>query len=364
VTWSSSNTSIATVNSSGVVTGVSQGTAVITASAAGGSITDSCTVTVRNIIVSGDPRQEYYENRYPGKIVVILPDENSYAQATGDTVIVGGNGDDYVEILNGGNIFVYNRNGGHDTIVCLDVQSGDRNKIHFGPGIWKEDLVFSRQDDDMVITILDETGNGSGSVTVTDWYLEAKNRMRIVLFDGTVLKISEIEESVNNKPVIMYGTEGNDVLRSASKIGSTYILYGLGGNDVIYSRNGTDVFVPGPGTNTIYARAHISAEGGGKKTFVHNVGDGHHTIYYDNSARKVGDGLAVLRFGANISLENVTVHNSGVDVVFVVTPEDGNAGSITFISANRGVIRYQMDEIQFADGTVYKWATKPWELSV
>ena len=45
VSWSSSNTSVATV-SDGVVTGVSAGTAIITATTTDGSYTDSCTVTV------------------------------------------------------------------------------------------------------------------------------------------------------------------------------------------------------------------------------------------------------------------------------------------------------------------------------
>lgn len=46
VTWSSNNTSVATVSSSGVVTGVSAGTAVITVTTADGGYTDTCTVTV------------------------------------------------------------------------------------------------------------------------------------------------------------------------------------------------------------------------------------------------------------------------------------------------------------------------------
>ena len=46
VTWSSGNTSVATVDSNGTVTGVSTGTAVITATTTDGGYTASCTVTV------------------------------------------------------------------------------------------------------------------------------------------------------------------------------------------------------------------------------------------------------------------------------------------------------------------------------
>jgi uncharacterized protein YjdB len=55
VTWSSSNTAIATVSQSGVVTGKANGTATITVTAAdttNGTITDSCPVTVNSINVA------------------------------------------------------------------------------------------------------------------------------------------------------------------------------------------------------------------------------------------------------------------------------------------------------------------------
>lgn len=48
VTWSSSNTSVATVDSTGKVTGVAAGTAVITATTERGGYSASCTVTVTN----------------------------------------------------------------------------------------------------------------------------------------------------------------------------------------------------------------------------------------------------------------------------------------------------------------------------
>lgn len=46
VTWSSATEAVATVSSAGVVTGVTEGTAVITVTTVDGSKTDSCTVTV------------------------------------------------------------------------------------------------------------------------------------------------------------------------------------------------------------------------------------------------------------------------------------------------------------------------------
>ena len=44
-------------------------------------------------------------------------------------------------------------------------------------------------------------------------------------------------------------------------------------------------------------------------------------------------------------------------MVFQVTLADGSGGKLTIYQANKGNIRYQMDEIQFSDGTVWTWAT-------
>lgn len=53
VTWSSSNTNVATVNANGVVTGVSEGVATITATTADGGYTATATITVNPVRVTG-----------------------------------------------------------------------------------------------------------------------------------------------------------------------------------------------------------------------------------------------------------------------------------------------------------------------
>ena len=106
-------------------------------------------------------------------------------------------------------------------------------------------------------------------------------------------------------------------------------------------------------------------EGGGKKTFVWKVGDErgyttywNTTVNYYNANRVAGDGMAILKFGPGVTPENVEVRNSGSNVVFVITLSSG-VGNMTFVNANMGDVRYQVDEIQFADGTVWQWNTMP-----
>jgi len=68
VTWSSSNTSIATVNSSGLVTGVSAGSATITVTTVDGSKTATCAITVTPEVLT-----DYILTNilYPGKEYII-----------------------------------------------------------------------------------------------------------------------------------------------------------------------------------------------------------------------------------------------------------------------------------------------------
>ena len=73
ITWSSSDRNIATVNSSGRVTGVKDGTAVITVTTVDGGLTDTCTVTVKTT----DPIKAFVYRMY--RICLLRePDEGGF----------------------------------------------------------------------------------------------------------------------------------------------------------------------------------------------------------------------------------------------------------------------------------------------
>ncbi len=80
VTWSSSNTSVATVNSGGVVTGVSKGTATITVRTEDGNFTATCVVTVKVSVTSvslNTTSERVKANRTLQLTATILPSDAS-----------------------------------------------------------------------------------------------------------------------------------------------------------------------------------------------------------------------------------------------------------------------------------------------
>ncbi len=68
ITWNTSNPAVATVNSAGVVTAVSEGAAIITASTVEGGFTDQTTITVEEISTPGDVVSHYaFQYKYDGR---------------------------------------------------------------------------------------------------------------------------------------------------------------------------------------------------------------------------------------------------------------------------------------------------------
>ncbi|GHV68219.1 hypothetical protein FACS1894199_15110 [Bacteroidia bacterium] len=73
ITWSSSNTAVATVSSAGVVTAVSAGTANITATTAYGGYTATCAVTVSTVAVTGVSLNKPSTTIYVGGTETLTP---------------------------------------------------------------------------------------------------------------------------------------------------------------------------------------------------------------------------------------------------------------------------------------------------
>jgi len=184
----------------GVVTAHAEGSATITVTTLDGNHTALCAVTVTPARYDDsdgggfDDRQAYFENRFPGRDVVILPDYGVLYAADGNTVIVGGAGDDWIEMSGGGNIFIYEIGGGHDVVRSINAEE-NANELHFGPGITRDDLSFIKKGNDLYIAI---TGEETGSVTIINWYVAEQYRLRLFLYDGTEVTVTyETDENAS-----------------------------------------------------------------------------------------------------------------------------------------------------------------------
>jgi len=133
----------------------------------------------------------YFENRFPGREIIFLPDSN--------TVIVGGRGDDWIEMSGGGNVFIYEINGGHDVVRSVNAER-NANELHFGPGITRDDLSFFKKGNDLYIAI---AGEETGSVTIVNWYVAEQYRLRVFLHDGTELSLTYM---ISASPLASFGS--------------------------------------------------------------------------------------------------------------------------------------------------------------
>lgn len=112
VIWTSDDTSVATVDLKGCITGVSEGTAVITATTAEGGLKASCTVTVSEIhvqdavLADSNPSVLYVGQRHIIDVVVTpenTTDEISYTYASSDETVADVDSNGAVEALKAGN---------------------------------------------------------------------------------------------------------------------------------------------------------------------------------------------------------------------------------------------------------------------
>ncbi|MDR1738833.1 MAG: Ig-like domain-containing protein, partial [Candidatus Symbiothrix sp.] len=110
VTWNSGNPSVATVNASGVVTAVSEGTAIIACNTVSGAKSDTCVVTVTNqtttkkYITYNKPVPEYYmeyKSTYPAYTYAEACENRKYATA------YSGNGEFSIDLITGGQWLMY-----------------------------------------------------------------------------------------------------------------------------------------------------------------------------------------------------------------------------------------------------------------
>jgi Ca2+-binding RTX toxin-like protein len=172
-----------------------------------------------------------------------------------DDTMIGLGGDDVLMGKNGNDTYVWNVGDGSDIIS----DSQGSNVLKFGEGVGRESVRIERDEDHLYFVVGDER------IQVENWFkAKGDSQLAEVRFsDGTIWTRPQINGIAGR----IVGTTGEDSLQGYDNTDDT--LIGGQGNDVLYGG------------------------GGGRDTFMWNIGDGNDTIL-DASSRdslQLGEGI-------------------------------------------------------------------------
>ncbi|WP_232831085.1 calcium-binding protein, partial [Peristeroidobacter agariperforans] len=176
---------------------------------------------------------------------------------------------------------------------------------------------------------------------------------------------------------IVEGGAGADSITGGNGIDQ---LSGGDGNDTLYGNAGDDVLTGGAGNDNLYGGGQYGGPGGndvmdggagndhlrggfGSDTYLFGIGDGQDTINndsdsYNGSADPTVGKVDVLQFKEGVLASNVTITRSGDNLILKIV---GTTDQVTIQNyfSNDGVSArgYAIEQIRFADGTIWDVAT-------
>ena len=201
-------------------------------------------------------------------------DETIYGADSEADVMIGKGGDDLLIGGDGYDRYIWNLGDGNDRII----DSEGWNTLEFGEGIEPSSVKISREGYDLKLAVAEE------SVTIQDWFKGRAYQRFAVEFAGGVYWSSE---EITERGRSIYGTAADETLSGFDNTDD--ILTGLGGDDILSGNGGNDVYV-------------------------WNIGDGNDRII-DSSGKNV------LRLGAGISADSVTVRRDESHLYFIIGEE-------------------------------------------
>ncbi len=254
-------------------------------------------------------------------------------------VLDGGGGND---ILRGGNntdIYVFGRDYGTDRVEedsSANILISTEDFLRLGPNVRREDLTFSRDGDDLIISIDGTTDQltiaGQFAATYTgpfgqQWF----NRVETLIFDdGRTMSWDEVARQV----LLDSSTDGDDTIIGYS---TEDVLDGGAGNDYLSGGNEND-------------------------TYYFGLGYGHDTIE-DNLTNILSGQVDKVIFRDGIASADVTfLRDANGDLEVAITGATDKltvVGQFDFVDTGPfGIQAFDMIEsFEFADGTAVTWQT-------
>jgi|GEM_PF-2129494 len=324
----------------------------------GGSLTDADINEILTHITDGDDYIRFDDK--DNHIDLLDGDDVAFGGKGNDTVICG-KGNDVLNAGDGNNTFIYNVGDGHD-IISAGLYG--YNKIVFGEGIKKEDLIIAH-------TRIPESRMGISEVTIA--FKNNKNDslkissqqhspiISILQFaDGSTMDYKEMKEMFSKPSILddfiegtsqadtLYGLEGNDSLRGYS---GDDIIYGGSGDDLLNGGSGDDIIDGGIGNDALYGE-------GGNDTYIFGRGYGVDRI--NDIGWNEKDDKDTILFKEEITKDDLIFTRTASDVLEIKIKDTDDK----IILENLFDSRHGVEQFKFADGTVYKLKDLEKELSV
>ncbi|MCP1602208.1 calcium-binding protein [Pseudomonas citronellolis] len=269
----------------------------------------------------------------------------------GDDTLIGGAGNDYLEGGDGSDVYRFERGWGQDRIYNYDRSADKVDAIEFGSDISADDIQLSRWGFDLILSLK----GTDDRITISNYLYNDGNsdfRLEEIRFaDGAVWDVDRV------KALLLQGGEGNDTLtgyasddRLSGGAGNDRLSAGAGndwleggiGNDSLYGDAGNDTLVGGAGNDYLHG-------GDGSDVYRFERGWGQDTVSnYDRSADKVD----AIEFGADITADDIQLSRQGNELILSLKGSDDRITLISYLS-NDGNNQYRLEEIRFADGTIW-----------
>jgi Ca2+-binding RTX toxin-like protein len=247
----------------------------------------------------------------------------------GDDELEGGAGIDWLYGLGGDDIL---RPGAGMNMI--DGGDGDDTAVYAGNS--SDYRIYT--DPEGLLRVERITGDGDDPFLAGFDFLYGVEHIR---FEGDLV-------TVNVADIPGVGTSGDDLVTGTALNDA---LFGLDGDDSLIGGAGDDILVGGAGNDSHWGgagndRIYEDWDGGGDDVFHYGVGDGDDVVWDE------GGGSDTLVFGAGIDPLDVIVSlddwGFGYTFSFV-----GEAGSITFRNAAGPNEAFALEEVHFADDTVW-----------
>ncbi len=326
----------------------------------------------------------------------------------GNDILDGGGGSDYPggDYLFGGtgaDVYLFGKGSGQDRISDYEgeADSVDADTILLGADLATTDVRLTRREDNLILTI-----NSTGESLTVQSYFNNRNGLNkyvvenIQFADGTIWDAATVRTKVliatagnnylygDDTSITIDGGSGNDSIHGSTSDdlldGGTGadrmygnegndIIKGGAGNDIISGAIGNDNLQGGEGDDLLYGDAgNDTLDGGsgndnlndygGSDVYLFGRGSGK-DIVSNNNYFGTGDiDTDTILLGAGITASNLTFSRDSDDLIIRINDTDDSLRVDSYFYKD-GAFSFTVDNIKFADGTTWNYATVKSNLS-